>query len=265
MKLVQRGLPKALSAGAVTVLCAALLMGCGDDADDGAAADPSASGTSETVAAEELDGRSFVADEVSGHDLVEGTTVRVSFEDGMAVNAGCNTMFGAYTVESEDGAAVIRWEDEPGATMMGCVGGLADQDTWLAELFADGVTVEPAEDGGEADLILTAGDVRMDFAEVGDGNAPADSSPDAFGARINGPTTAQPGEVLKLTLTNTGSRRDSFKITVSPADAGKVGPRYFTLRSGRSAKFRLKATTTPLSLKVESVGAGGYVDAYTVR
>ena len=47
-----------------------------------------------------LDGREFVSTQVDGYELVPDSTIRISFADGsVSVNAGCNTMFGGYTVD----------------------------------------------------------------------------------------------------------------------------------------------------------------------
>ena len=75
-----------------------------------------------------------------GHEgLVEGTNLRVGFEDdGLSVSAGCNTLFGPYV--EDDG--VVRWENEPAGTLMACEPELSEQDAWLTTLFTDGMTVK---------------------------------------------------------------------------------------------------------------------------
>ncbi|WP_028661119.1 META domain-containing protein [Nocardioides insulae] len=260
---LHRGHTRILAVGITAAVCGSLLVGCGGSGDDEAAeGEGSDAAASATPSADVLDGRVFVADEVAGRDLVQGTTVRVSFEDGLSVNSGCNTMFGPYTVATEGDNTVVRWEGEPASTLVGCDPEQTAQDDWIAGLFADGLTVEEdASDGDEGpELVLVSGGVRLGLS---DASEPGELG--EFGARINGPSRAAPTETLDMTLTNLGRRRDTFQIAVTPADAGAVAPRHFTLGSKASAKFRVKVTATPLILKVESVGAGGFVDAYTIR
>ena len=117
-----------------------LLAGCG--------------GSDDALATDELDGNSYASTEVTGHDLVEGTTVDLAFEDGkLAVAAGCNTMTAAYDVEDD----MIAWTSEPAATMMACSDELMAQDNWLNALFVDGV---PATLDGDQ-LTLKNGDVEI--------------------------------------------------------------------------------------------------------
>ena len=144
-------------ATAELALVAALLAACGDDGDSDSGDDPSPSADAAQV---ELTGHTFVADEVTGHELVEGSNLRVGFEDdGLSVSAGCNTLFGPYV--EEDG--VVRWEGEPAGTLMACEPALSEQDAWLTTLFTDGMTIEDSDD---ADLVLTSGDVRMELSRT---------------------------------------------------------------------------------------------------
>ena len=92
-------------------------------------------GASPTPAAQ-LDGRTFLSTSVSGHDLVPGTTVRLSFKDGqLGIEAGCNHMGGRYALE--DGRLRIGTMM---STEMGCDPKLMDQDTWVGQ-FVGGATV----------------------------------------------------------------------------------------------------------------------------
>jgi heat shock protein HslJ len=138
----------------VLLACAALTAGCGDDESGGTGDDPTPVAEDATV---ELEGQAFVADRVTGHEIVDGSVLNVAFEDGvMAVAAGCNTMFGAYVAE---GGALV-WKDEPASTMMACDAAHTEQDAWLTTLFTDGLTIE--EDDA-ADLVLTSGAVRIEL------------------------------------------------------------------------------------------------------
>jgi heat shock protein HslJ len=239
-------------------LVGALLAACGDDGDSEGSDDPTPSVDAAQV---ELAGHTFVASEVTGRELVEGSHLRLGFEDdAMSVSAGCNTLFGPYL--DDDG--VLRWEKQPAATMMACEPELSDQDAWLTTLFTDGMTIEDSDD---ADLVLTSGDVRMELSrsDLGGSTAPTQASTLDFAARLNGPLTANPPEVLMFTLTNVGRRRDTYRLTITPSDAGAVAPRHLAIGSGRSKKVQVEVTSAPLLVKVESLGAGGFVDAFAVK
>ena len=85
----------------------------------------------------ELGGRTFTSTEVRGHSLVDGTTIRLSFEDdAISAQAGCNTMVGG--VSWSDGVLVT--DGQLAMTMMACDDALSAQDQWLSDLL----TSEPA-------------------------------------------------------------------------------------------------------------------------
>lgn len=78
-----------------------------------------------------VDGRQFlsvsVTDNNALHPLVPGTTIRISFTNGsLSVQAGCNTMGGAYRI---DGGKLIV--DGAGMTQMACDAARMAQDDWL--------------------------------------------------------------------------------------------------------------------------------------
>ena len=152
---------------AATALLVGVLAACGDDASSGGAEPlPSDSATgsdspsdspSET-ASPSVDpavlANTYVSTEVTGHELVADTQIRLTFEDdNLSVNAGCNTMFAPYELTDDS----LMWTSDPASTMMGCSDELMAQDQWLAELFTTGVAV--AADG--ATLTLTADDVTI--------------------------------------------------------------------------------------------------------
>jgi heat shock protein HslJ len=119
---------------AMVLLVATAAASCGSS-DDAGDREPTPSATT-TFTTARLEGSTFVAEDVQGRDLVAGTQVRVSFEDGtMAVVAGCNTLFGAY--ELVDGT--LRWAREAASTRKACPEELSAQDDWLAAVLADGV------------------------------------------------------------------------------------------------------------------------------
>jgi len=132
-----------------------LLGACGDDSDD--SADDTGSEGDGTV---EIDGKTFVSNQVRGFDMVEGTEVALSFEDdSLSVSAGCNTMSAPYVYE--DGK--VTWTGEPAATMMMCEDALMAQDVWLTSLFTEGM--ELSNDDGDADLVAEQFDVVITFVE----------------------------------------------------------------------------------------------------
>ena len=129
----------------VACLTALLASGCGDD-------DPAA------PAVGGLAGKTFESTTVEGHEMVAGTNVTMSFDqDGMAVNAGCNTLRGAITIE--DGVLAVG---PMAQTMMACTDDLMAQDTFLGEFFAAGPTIT-LDDGT---LVLTTPDASITAEEV---------------------------------------------------------------------------------------------------
>ena len=77
-----------------TVLLGCVLAGCGEVAYRG-----SATAGRETV---DLADRTFVSTDVRGHDLVEDTSVTLSFEsDRVSASAGCNTFMGAASLDDD--------------------------------------------------------------------------------------------------------------------------------------------------------------------
>ena len=139
--------------GFLMVLAVGLLVtACGGDSDSSASDSSSSSGSS--VTASDLDGSTFQSTSVEGHDLVAGSTVRLTFEDGsLSANAGCNTMSSPYVVT--DGR--LAWTGPPMATMMGCPDDLINQDTWLLNLLQAGADATLEGD----DLTLVSGDVTL--------------------------------------------------------------------------------------------------------
>ena len=98
----------------------------------------------------DLDGRTYTSTEVRGHDLVAGSQVTLTFEDGrVSAQAGCNTMNGAATWD--DGTLDVT--GPMASTMMACEQALMEQDQWLSSfltsspaLEADGQTLTLGDD-----------------------------------------------------------------------------------------------------------------------
>lgn len=105
----------AMAVGAAAALVVSLgLTSCGQDEVD-------------------LEGRSFTSTEVRGHDLVEGSTVTLSFDaDNLAARAGCNTIVG--TVSTADDT--LTFDSQAASTMMACEPDLMAQDQWLTDFLA---------------------------------------------------------------------------------------------------------------------------------
>ena len=106
----------------------------------------------------DLAGRTFTTTEVRGHDLVEGSTVTVAFEEnGISAQAGCNTLNGAA---SWDGGT-LDVQEPMASTRLACEQALMAQDQWLASFL----TSSPAlEVDGEV-LTLDDDTTRMTLTE----------------------------------------------------------------------------------------------------
>jgi len=155
--------------GALLVAAALVLAACGssDAGGDGPtttkASGPSDGSTTTAPSSgdDELDGRQFTATDVTGYDLVAGTEIVTTFEDGrLSVNAGCNTLSSAYTFD--DGT--LAWTGEPMATQMACPDDLMAQDSWLTGFFVAGA--DATLDGQT--LTLTYEDFTMTLEQVAD-------------------------------------------------------------------------------------------------
>lgn len=98
-----------------------ILAACGDDTIAPPSGQP----------AETLDGRTFVGDQVTGHRLVSGSTLRLDFKDGkLNANAGCNHLSGTGRL---DNGVLVGGIDV--TTEMGCDPQLMDQDTWFSDFL----------------------------------------------------------------------------------------------------------------------------------
>lgn len=85
----------------------------------------------------DLEGRTFTATGVRGHDLVEGSAITLAFEDGqVSANAGCNTIFG----EAQWDGGTLEAE-QLASTLMACDDALMAQDEWLTALLTSSPTL----------------------------------------------------------------------------------------------------------------------------
>lgn len=118
-----RPLPFACLSLAATLLLAA----CGG----GAASTAPASPTQVPVTAETLDGHAYLSQRIEGHDLVEGSQVRLSFDGTrLGASAGCNQMSGEYEITEG-----ILKTGQMAMTEMACEEPLMKQDSWLASFL----------------------------------------------------------------------------------------------------------------------------------
>jgi heat shock protein HslJ len=161
---------------ALPLLAVATLAACGSDSDGASNSDatpdstPTDSAPTDSMEASVpatnadssgLDGQSFVSTEVEGYTLVPDSTITISFQDGsVSVNAGCNTMFGGYTVTGD-----VLSTPTMAMTQMACDPALMEQDTWISALMSSDPTF--TLDGDT--LTITGSDAQVvTFAAVAD-------------------------------------------------------------------------------------------------
>jgi heat shock protein HslJ len=134
---------------ALLALAGLTFAACGSD-DSGS--------SSGSLTPQDLDGRTFVSTEVTGHDLVEGTEINMTFlADSMSVSGGCNSMNGGFEIDEG-----VLTAGPFAATMMACDQPLMDQDTWLNEFLTSLPTIEL---DGET-LTLAGGETTITLAEL---------------------------------------------------------------------------------------------------
>jgi heat shock protein HslJ len=129
-----------------TVLLALPLLlavtACGDDSEP-VTTDPA---PTTPAGGDGLDGRTFLSTATTGIELVEGSVLRISFDDGsLSASGGCNNMFGGYTIV--DGTLEVG---AMGSTEMACEQPLMDQDTAVIAFLTSGPAVALSGD----DLVL---------------------------------------------------------------------------------------------------------------
>ncbi len=143
------GTRHALLATAAIALLAALsacasnstpAAGSSSSESSGSATSASASGTPSSGAtgtASDLEGKTLVAKEVTGkYTIVPGSTISITFQNGsLAARAGCNNLFGKYTVSGD-----VLNAPQLASTMMACDEALMKQDAWLSAFLASSPT-----------------------------------------------------------------------------------------------------------------------------
>jgi heat shock protein HslJ len=171
-----------------------------------------------------LDGRTFLATTVVGHDLVAGSRVRLTFKDGqLGMSAGCNRIGGAFELVGGRLAT-----GDLAMTDMGCAAALMAQDTWLSG-FVSGATVEL--DGPT--LTLRNRDVTMNLTdrEVADPDRPLEGTRWVVDGIVSGDAISSipAGVTAALTITDgqlqveTGCNRGQATVAVAGATL-TVGP-----------------------------------------
>ena len=206
-----------------------LLTACGDSEPAADAPAPTtAPPTTVSEAPPDLDGREFVSTEVTGHELVEGSEVRLTFDgDRLGASGGCNQLAGTWSIEGD----VLVVPEDMVMTQMACEpAALMEQDSWLASFLSSRPTV--VLDGDT--LTLSSGDVTMTLLdrEVADPDRPLEGtewvldslvSADAVSsvATERTPTlTFENGEVLVDTGCNSGS--GSYELTGQEITFGPI-------------------------------------------
>jgi heat shock protein HslJ len=191
-----RGARVAVRLGTALLLVGAL-GACGDDAeDDPTASSPSPSPASATLDAAALEGTSYSSTSVEGRELVAGSTIDLTFQDGnMSVWAGCNTLFGPFEVDG----TTLAWSSPPAATMMACDPPLAEQDQWLTSLLTTGVTAT----AGTGTLTLEGDGATIELA-----SEPADDLAALLGRTWTAIGTVSDGAVSRLPVNTRRPRLD---------------------------------------------------------
>ena len=97
----------------------------------------------------DLAGRTFTATEAQGHDLVEGSTVTLTFEENaISAQAGCNTLNAGATWDGD----TLEVQEPMASTLMACEDSLMEQDQWLSSFLTSSPALEVDGD------VVTLGD-----------------------------------------------------------------------------------------------------------
>jgi heat shock protein HslJ len=153
-----------LIALASTPLVAVGVLAVGPRLSAGAAPDPlTVSGAPPTAPGwppiPDVEGRTFVATTVEGHDLVEGSEIRLAFDGrSLGVSGGCNLMGGGWSVLLNR-----LLVGHVTSTMMACEPALMDQDRWVVDFLQSAPHISLIGDT----LTLTGADASITLVEVG--------------------------------------------------------------------------------------------------
>jgi heat shock protein HslJ len=224
----------------ICLIAALAVVGCAGSGANPVASSPSAS----SPASAGLDGRTFLSAKVQGHDLVTGSTVRLTFKVGrVGINAGCNQMSGTYDLVDDH----LR-TGQMMTTEMGCDPPLMAQDTWVGS-FIDGATVTLAGDT----LTLGHGDVTMTLTDrvVADPDRPLEGTRWVLdGIVAGGAVSSVPaGVTAALTIANgrmqveTGCNTGGATVALN-ATTLTIGPMALTGRACASDTASVEAAMT---------------------
>jgi heat shock protein HslJ len=217
--------------------------------------------------ASQLDEHEFLSRSVEGHELVEGTEIRISFRDGeISAYAGCNHMSGSFTLEGN----VLRLTGL-GSTEIGCEAELHAQDEWLQELLSGSPTLtfddpELTIETEDATLHLVDREVGSpDRTLVGThwvGNGTGDGQAVSFGPGSGSVTVDFAEDDTLAVFTSCQSGEGSFTATGSTIELDDLGyndepcenPGFeglaaqvrFVLESGASVSFEIEEANLTL-------------------
>lgn len=86
---------------------------------------------------------------------------------------------------------------------------------------------------------------------------PSASTGSPFSATFEGPDVAEPGDQVTATLTNTGRLPDRYRFVANPEGGATMTPVELSLAPEESAEVTIVVATSPVIIRVESLGAGG--------
>jgi hypothetical protein len=96
-----------------------------------------------------------------------------------------------------------------------------------------------------------------------DPDGPESSSPAAapsgnpFSATFTGPDTAQAGDTITATVTNTGRLPDVYQLSTSPEGAASFDTQDFHLSPDESQTVQISVQEVPVTIVLKSSGGGG--------
>lgn len=220
------------------VLAPATLGACGDErVDDGVPETVPAS-----VPVESIDGRTYLSTATAGFDLVENSTVRMTFADGrVTVQAGCNSIGGDITI---DGATLVT--SALSMTEMGCEAPLMEQDQLIAELLSSRPILRL-----EGEVLVVEGEtssITFLDREVADPDRPLEQTTWTLTGVITGDavSSAPADAVATLSISDgtalvaTGCNTGSAPVTIE-GDTLSFGPLAMTKMACDDARMQLES------------------------
>jgi heat shock protein HslJ len=144
-----------------------------------------ASSVAETTELElALDGREFVSSQIEGHELVEGSEIRLTFGDWLGASGGCNFLDFNWSLDGD--RLVIG--DSAGTAMACEPATLMDQDDWLASFLTAGPTV--AVGGDTLTLTGDSATITLIDDEIAEPDRQLEGTPWELTDLINAPAVA---------------------------------------------------------------------------